>query len=81
MPQPSYTGPVDIVLGQYDYIFCTGNCSYPTNQAEAFLSALFPNALHKGTFLQPDSGHLIAQHYSAGQGFTHSLDFLKSNGL
>ena len=80
-PRPNFTGPVDVVLGQYDYIFCTGNCSYPTNQAQTFVNALFPASLKKGTYLQPDSGHLVAQHYTANQGFAHSLNFLKSSGL
>ncbi|KAI1670820.1 alpha/beta-hydrolase [Pyrenophora tritici-repentis] len=80
-PQPAYTGPVDVVLGQQDYIFCQANCSYPTNQAQTFVNALFPTSRSKSTFLQPNSGHLIAQHYTAGDGFVHSLQFLKSNRL
>lgn len=80
-PQPEFIGPVDVVLGQYDYIFCTGNCSYPVNQAQTFVNALFPASLRKGTYLQPDSGHLIAQHYTARQGFAHSLNFLRASGL
>ncbi|KAF1999858.1 catalytic protein [Amniculicola lignicola CBS 123094] len=80
-PQPAYTGPVDVVLGQQDYIFCQANCSYPMNQAEIFVNALFPGQGSKSTFLQPNSGHLIAQHYTAGRGFAHSLQFLKRNGL
>ncbi|KAI4193815.1 MAG: hypothetical protein LQ346_003825 [Caloplaca aetnensis] len=35
----------------------------------------------KGTYLQPRAGHLIAQHYTAAQGFAHSLGFLKRSGL
>lgn len=81
MPQPNFTGPVDIVLGQYDYIFCTANCSYPTDQAQKFVNAFFPASLKKGTFLQPNSGHLVTQHYTASQGFAHSLGFLKNSGL
>lgn len=80
-PQPTYTGPVDVVLGQQDYVFCLANCSYPADQAQTFISALFPASRSKGTFLQPESGHLIAQHYNAQAGFSHSLQFLKSNSL
>ncbi|KAI4157565.1 MAG: hypothetical protein LQ342_008187 [Letrouitia transgressa] len=80
-PQPGFTGPVDVVLGQYDNVFCSGNCSYPADQAQAFVTALFPASLHKGTYLQPRAGHLIAQHYTANQGFAHSLKFLKDSGL
>ncbi|KAF2788505.1 alpha/beta-hydrolase [Melanomma pulvis-pyrius CBS 109.77] len=80
-PQPAYTGPVDVVLGQQDYIFCQANCSYPTNQAQTFVDALFPASQGKSTFLQANSGHLIAQHYTARDGFAHSLHFLKRNRL
>lgn len=80
-PQPNFTGPVDVVLGQYDYVFCTGNCSYPADQAQTFANAFFPASLKKGTFLQPNSGHLVAEHYTANQSFAHSLGFLKDSGL
>ncbi|PQE28121.1 alpha beta-hydrolase protein [Rutstroemia sp. NJR-2017a BBW] len=80
-PQPDFTGPVDVVLGDRDYIFCLSNCAYPTNQAEVFLNALFPNAAQKATYLQPNAGHLIAQHYTAEDGFSHTLKFLQSSGL
>ncbi|PQE13612.1 alpha beta-hydrolase protein [Rutstroemia sp. NJR-2017a BVV2] len=80
-PQPNFTGPVDVVLGDRDYIFCLSNCSYPSNQAELFLNALFPNAAKKATYLQPNAGHLIAQHYTAEDGFSHTLKFLQSSGL
>lgn len=80
-PQPAYTAPVDVVLGQQDYVFCQADCSYPTDQAQTFINALFPASRSKSTFLQPNSGHLIAQHYTAGDGLAHSLEFLKSNSL
>ncbi|KAL8749352.1 MAG: hypothetical protein Q9184_006839 [Pyrenodesmia sp. 2 TL-2023] len=80
-PQPSFTGPVDVVLGQYDYVFCTANCSYPVDQAQAFGNALFPASRNKGAYLQPRTGHLAAQHYTAAQGFAHSIKFLKDSGL
>ena len=46
-----------------------------------FITALFPGSLNKGTYLQPESGHLVAQHYTAAQGFAHSLKVLKNGGL
>ncbi|KAL8897927.1 MAG: hypothetical protein Q9207_006958 [Kuettlingeria erythrocarpa] len=80
-PQPNFTGPVDVVLGQYDFPFCTGNCSHPADQAQTFVSALFPASRSKGAYLQPRAGHLVAQHYTAAQGFAHSVKFLKDSGL
>ncbi|KAL8848315.1 MAG: hypothetical protein Q9221_006669 [Calogaya cf. arnoldii] len=80
-PQPSFKGPVDVVLGQYDYPFCGGNCSHPIDQAQTFVNALFPASGSKGAYLQPRAGHLVAQHYTAAQGFAHSLTFLKHSGL
>jgi hypothetical protein len=71
----------DVILGDRDYIFCLSNCAYPTNQAELFLNALFPNAAQKATYLQPNAGHLIAQHYTAEDSFSHTLEFLQSSGL
>jgi hypothetical protein len=36
-PAPGFTGPVDVVDGEFDLSFCQSNCLVPTNRAEAVL--------------------------------------------
>lgn len=81
-PSPAYAGPVDVVNGLDDFVFCGGNCSYPTNQAQLVIDAFYPSASSGSqTFLQPQSGHVLAQHYNAQQGFSQMTAFLHSNGI
>jgi hypothetical protein len=81
-PSTAYTGPVDVVNGLNDFVFCGGDCSYPSNQAELVIQAFYPSACSGSqTFLQPASGHLLAQHHNAQQGFGQMINFLHSNGI
>jgi len=57
-PASEFTGPVDVVNGQNDFIFCQSDCSYPTDQGAIVLSALFPAAKAGSTsYLVPGTGH------------------------
>ncbi|KAJ5735705.1 uncharacterized protein N7483_000830 [Penicillium malachiteum] len=78
----SYTGPVSVVVGQYDFPFCGGNCSYSTNQAAEALSSLYPAAAESSqTYLVPNAGHVINAHYSAPDQFMKINNFLSSQGF
>ena len=81
-PSPQYTGPVDVFLGENDFVFCGGNCSYPTDLSAATLQAYYP-AASKGsqTYLVPGSGHAINAHHSAPNAFVQMIDFLKANHI
>lgn len=75
-----YNGIVDVVNGANDWVFCFGNCSYPTDLAAA-VTTLYPKATAFSSYLAPVAGHGINLHYSATGAFVHIQTFLKTNGL
>jgi hypothetical protein len=81
-PSPSFTGPVDVALGEFDYIFAQGNANYPTDQAALVQPVLFPNAI-KGSqsYIVPGAGHAINLHFSATQMYDQVQAFVKNNGF
>lgn len=81
-PSPSFTGPIDAVIGEFDYIFTQGNANYPSNQAALVQLVLFPNA-SKGSqsYVVPGTGHAINLHYNAGLMFDQVQKFVKANGF
>lgn len=81
-PSPRFTGPVDVVVGQNDLIFCGGDCRVPTDQSAAVQPVFYPNAaLGSAHFIVPGTGHSINAHYGARASWNHQLKFLKSNEL
>ena len=77
-----YSGPVDCVLGQHDFIFCGADCYNGGDQAAIFIKQYYPKA-GKGSahFIAPGSGHLVNAHLSAEQTYAHQLKFFKDNKL
>ncbi|KAI4098051.1 MAG: hypothetical protein LQ339_006619 [Xanthoria mediterranea] len=82
-PAAGYTGPVDVVTGQFDYPFCLGNCSFPDNQLAKVMPALYPaaNRAKSDMFIVPENGHYINAHRTAGQSFDQINRFLQNNGF
>ena len=81
-PAGAFKGPVDVVIGQYDFPFCLAACDTPTDQAAATIPALYPAAaIGSQHFIVPDSGHYINAHYAATSEFTQINAFLKVNGF
>ena len=82
-PATAYTGPVDIVLGKYDFPFCGGDCTYPSDLAAAALPTLYPNADKEGSknVILEQQGHCLNAHYSAPEAYEQIAEFLKANGL
>ncbi|KAJ8065470.1 hypothetical protein OCU04_006153 [Sclerotinia nivalis] len=79
---PKFKGPVDIVIGKYDFPFCQGRCDHPVDLAAATIPVLYPAADSKSeSFVVPDSGHLINAHYNARAQFDQINDFLDRNGF
>lgn len=77
-----FTGPVDIVNGENDLVFCGGNCLYPTNQNTAVLATFFPAASNGSqTYIAAGAGHAIAAHKSGPNSFEHMISFLQANDL
>ncbi|GAP88718.1 putative alpha beta-hydrolase [Rosellinia necatrix] len=81
-PAAEFTGPVDIVNGQHDLVFCGGNCLYPTDQNAATLSVLYPAASSGSqTYIAAGAGHSIAAHKTGPDSFKHMIQFLRANKL
>ncbi|KAJ5667372.1 hypothetical protein N7507_003236 [Penicillium longicatenatum] len=79
---PDYVGPVDVVLGENDFLFCGGNCTHPQNQAALLRSTNYPNSSSGSQhYIVAGSGHCINAHNSASAGFEHMIKFLQSNGI
>ncbi|CAK4032900.1 alpha beta-hydrolase [Lecanosticta acicola] len=79
LPASNYTRPVAVVNGDNDLPFCFGNCSYPTNQAQAALTMLYQNSNATGTYLAPTTGHGLNLHYSAVAAYHYIQDFVNEN--
>lgn len=81
-PSMEFTGPVDIVNGEHDLVFCGGNCLYPTDQNAAALSTFYPAASSGSqTYIAKGAGHSIAAHKTGPDSFEHMVQFLQKNGL
>ncbi|KUJ14467.1 uncharacterized protein LY89DRAFT_650311 [Mollisia scopiformis] len=77
-PASNFTGSVAVVNGAEDLPFCTGNCSYPTNLAQAALE-LYPVAGSKGTYLAPLTGHGVNLHYPAVAAYHYIQKFISNS--
>ena len=80
-PSPNFTGPVDIVLGEKDLVFCSGDCLEPTDQSAFYASLFYPSASSTQHYIVPGAGHVVFAHYSAGLAFAQMLAFLNANNL
>ncbi|KAF2702744.1 alpha/beta-hydrolase [Pleomassaria siparia CBS 279.74] len=79
-----FTGPVLIVTGQQDSIFCGGDC-FATGTDAASIPAeaqkAFPNASAFEAYIQPESGHAINVHYNATGAYQVIQSWLGAHGL
>lgn len=82
VPAPNYTGPIDVILGQFDFAFCSGDCSTPTDEAAAVKPALYPAAgAGSQSYIVPSSGHCLNAHVEAPLAFAQMIAFLRANRL
>ncbi|KAF7116130.1 hypothetical protein CNMCM5793_004150 [Aspergillus hiratsukae] len=77
-PAESYRGPVFVVNGVHDLVFCQGNCNFPSNVALRTLRNVFPaaDAARSGAFLLPNSGHGLNLHANAPLAFERIQSFI-----
>ncbi|KAK1249221.1 hypothetical protein MKX07_002737 [Trichoderma sp. CBMAI-0711] len=81
-PSTEFTGPVQVVNGQHDLVFCGGNCLYPTDQNVVALETFYPKAAKgSSTYIAAGAGHCIAAHKSGPDSFKEMIQFLQANGL
>ncbi|CAG8954711.1 hypothetical protein HYFRA_00004634 [Hymenoscyphus fraxineus] len=74
----NYTGPVLVVAGSNDFIFCNGYCE---GVLEPAAKLDFPSSSSLKTYVQPDTGHGMNFHTNATGFYKVVTDFLASNGL
>jgi hypothetical protein len=81
-PATLFTGPVNVVNGQNDFIFCSSDCEFPSEHGKVALDSLFPAAASSSvSFVIPGTGHAINAHTTASQTYSQMLGFLKGNEL
>jgi pimeloyl-ACP methyl ester carboxylesterase len=73
-PLVGFTGPVLLINGANDTIYCPYNqpCQTTLNQ----LQVLYPNASKFDTYVLEDSGHVVALHYTAPLAFQYAHNWL-----
>ncbi|KAK3673084.1 hypothetical protein LTR78_006924 [Recurvomyces mirabilis] len=76
-----HTKPVQVVLGQYDFTFCSGDCSRTADPTIGAVKTFYPDAEVGEGYIVPTSGHCINNHYASGEAFAHMLGLLKEQGL
>ena len=73
---PSYTGPVDIILGQLDYLFCLRDFSIPVDKAKSFRASLCSVAESRSpTYVVLNNVHVINVHDNTRKAFDRILSF------
>lgn len=79
----NYTKPVAVVDGANDLPFCSGNCTYPIDQAKAVQPKYYPNVADEdfGSYIAPLSGHGLSFHYAAAGAYEYVQKFLVDRGL
>ncbi|KAK5720524.1 hypothetical protein LTR17_014925 [Elasticomyces elasticus] len=76
---PSFTGPVQYFLPEFDFYVCRGDCNGLANITQ--LAATYPNASAIEVALQPNTGHALPLHNNATAGFAVNFDFLERHGF
>jgi pimeloyl-ACP methyl ester carboxylesterase len=78
-----FAGPVLVLTGQFDQIFCggdclaTGNASIPNIPGE--VAPAFPKAKPFQTYIQPNSGHAVNVHFNSTGAYKVINEFLGKN--
>jgi hypothetical protein len=79
-----FTGPVLVVTGNEDAIFCGGNCT-ATGGVAASIPAeakmVFPNSTYFDAYIQPKTGHALNVHYNSTGAYNVMNTFLQKHGF
>ncbi|KAL1961579.1 hypothetical protein VTN77DRAFT_1431 [Rasamsonia byssochlamydoides] len=82
---PDFTGPVLVVTGGEDKIFCGGSCLTTGDPDIASIPAAaapsFPKASTFQAYIQPNTGHGINLHYNSTAAYKFIQNFLIEHGL
>lgn len=81
---PEFKGPVLVLDGNEDFIFCGGDCSAsddPAVSIPAGVARAFPVAKAFEAYIQPNTGHGINLHYNSTAAYKVVQEFLIAQGL
>ncbi|QSZ36697.1 hypothetical protein DSL72_006578 [Monilinia vaccinii-corymbosi] len=82
---PDFTGPVLVLTGNEDAIFCGGNCSSTSSGAATNIPAqaqsLFPKSSAFEAYVQPRCGHAVNVHFNSSGAYRVMNGFLKRKGF
>lgn len=78
LPLPKFKGPVLLITGEYDFIFCNGYC---TDVLDSPADLIFGASKKFKSYVQPNMGHGMNLHKNATGYFGVVTDFLGANGL
>jgi len=76
----SFQGPVHVVTGDKDFIFCLANCyAVPPDSGKAslldYVEDLYPSTRKFSTYIPANTGHAANQHISAPETYKNMLAF------
>lgn len=85
-PAPSpFTGPVQVVTGRQDAIYCAGDCLNTGDPAmpniPAGVGKYLPESSNFTTYIPANMGHALNVHYGAVAAYQEIQDFLVANGI
>lgn len=84
---PGFKGPVQVLVGNQDFIFCGGDCMATGDPAlvggsiPGGVTKAFPAAKAFEAYIQPNTGHAINLHYNATAAYKATQEFLIAQGL
>jgi len=78
LTSPDFAGPVLVLSGEYDFIFCGGFCP---GLLDVGPSNIFPLSKNMVVYSHPESGHAINLSLNATGSFEVIGNFLKENGF
>ena len=76
IPLPNYTGPVFLLTGDEDKLFCGSNPHVPCQSVVRDSASLFPSARNFGFFVPKKTGVVLNFHQSAPKSFDAVTDWL-----
>ncbi|KAK9769341.1 putative AB hydrolase-1 domain-containing protein [Seiridium cardinale] len=79
-PGPAFKGPIQLLVGEFDYVSCNGDCK-GTYTEEGIMNSTFPEASNVTVYLQPNTGHALTVAKNASAGFDVMFSYLEAHGF
>lgn len=79
----SFSGPVQVVNGAKDFVFCSSNCWAGPNGTDipSGVKMLYPHAKNSTSYIAEDTGHRITAHYSQPMVAKEICKWIAAQGL